>query len=73
MGVFVISSETNGGHEVLSSDTGRAFTHQEELIAALEYALTRPKSRDSSLLIRNSVRHLNFPEQLQKLCDVCLS
>lgn len=73
MGVFVISSDTNGGHEVLASDTGRTFTHQEELVEALKYALTRPKTWESSQRIRNSVRHLDFPQQLQKLCDLCLS
>lgn len=73
MGLFVISSNTNGGHEILKPKTGYVFTNQHQLVSALELTLNHPKTWDSSLQIRNSVRHLDFSEQLKKLCDSCLT
>ena len=73
MGLFVISSKTNGAHEILTPESGKIFENQEELVSALEAAMEKPKSWESSVKIRNSVRHLDFSDQLTKLCDLCLS
>jgi len=73
MGLFVISSKTNGGHEILTDENGITFESQDELVASLETAMKKPKTWVSSLHIRNSVRHLDFSDQLAKMCDLCLS
>jgi UDP-glucose:(heptosyl)LPS alpha-1,3-glucosyltransferase len=75
MGLFVISSKTNGGHEVLTSDSGMAVDpfNFDEFTAALETALVHPKTLGSAQIIRNSVRHLDFAEQLGKVCHICLT
>lgn len=72
MGLFVISSKSNGGHEILTAESGVVFETQDELISALETAMKKPKTWASSLLIRNSVHHLDFSHQLAKMCDLCL-
>ena len=75
MGLFVISSETNGGHEVLNRDSGIAVDpfKLDEFSAALQSALSHPKTLQSAQKIRDSVRHLDFSEQLRKVCDICLT
>ncbi len=75
MGLFVISSKTNGGHEVLNPDSGIAVDpfNLDELTAALEWALSHPKTPASAKKIRGYVRHLDFSEQLKKVCDICLT
>ncbi len=75
MGLFVISSKDNGGHEVLTPDSGitvdpfdlKSFT------ASLEKALKHPKTLEPAKKIRNSVQHLDFSHQLEKVCEICLS
>ena len=70
MGLFVISSKTNGGSEVLTHQTG-IVAH--DLFEGLEYALTsalsRPKTHQSAILIRNCVRHLDVTSQLAAYLD----
>jgi UDP-glucose:(heptosyl)LPS alpha-1,3-glucosyltransferase len=76
MGLFVVSSQTNGGHEILSSDNGAVIESLEDADAftdALEKALKAPKTWERSNLIRQSVQYLDFPNQLNLLCDLCLS
>lgn len=72
MGLFVISSKTNGGHEILTPENGTTFENQDGLISALESGMKKPKTWDSSLQIRNSVSHLDFSSQLEKICALCL-
>jgi UDP-glucose:(heptosyl)LPS alpha-1,3-glucosyltransferase len=75
MGLFVVSSTTNGGHEVLTQASGVSFDlgDCDAHVAALETALKHPKTKERSLAIRQSVRHLDFSHQLGQLCDLCLS
>lgn len=75
MGLFVISSRTNGGHEVLNPLSGAIIDHPLDpstLREALMIALSRPKTPASSLQIRASVEHLDFPNQLNAMVDACL-
>jgi UDP-glucose:(heptosyl)LPS alpha-1,3-glucosyltransferase len=75
MGLFVISSTTNGGHEVLNSDSGITIDpfDLDSFTAALEKALEHRKSLASAHRIRSSVEHLDFSNQLEKVCKICLS
>ncbi len=71
MGLFVVSSKTNGGSEVLTPATGYVFDN--DLPQALEIALMHPKTPERALKIRESVRHLDFSTQLKTYIDTCLS
>ena len=74
MGLFVVSSRHNGGHEILNADNGAII---EDLLSpdamkrALETAMQHRKTERSSGLIRNSVKHLDFSNQLKILMDSC--
>ncbi len=70
MGLFVISSKNNGGHEVLTPESGIAC---DSLDTALLSALSHPKNRFTAQTIRDSVMHLDFAHQLEKVVAVCLS
>jgi len=70
MGLFVISSQTNGGCEVLTEDTGRILDdlHDPTLFAStLRTALSHPKTRENALMIRQSIKHLDFSQQLRQM------
>lgn len=73
MGLFVVSSATNGGKEVLTKESGVVIDGNISFVAALEYALSKPKTLSSSQRIRESVKHLDFEVQLNKFCDLCLT
>ncbi len=63
MGLHVISSNQNGGHEVLAE----SFSNQDELISLLKKALHHPKTKESSMQIRESVRSLDFSNQINAI------
>ena len=68
MGLFVISSKTNGGSEVLTKDSGVIIDTLEDshsFTAALKTALTHPKKAKQAMHIRSSVQHLDFSRQLR--------
>lgn len=67
MGLFVVSSKTNGGHEVLIPESGIVGLEN------LEKAFDHPKSLESAQAIRASVKHLDYGSQLEKVCNLCLS
>jgi UDP-glucose:(heptosyl)LPS alpha-1,3-glucosyltransferase len=74
MGLFVISSKQNGGHEVLTKQNGKIIDDlfdTESIIEALNESLTHRKSKQSSIRIRQSVSHLDFSYQLTKLIKAC--
>ncbi len=76
MGLTVVTSKTNGGHEILKPETGIIIddlTSQDSLIASLQKALTRPKTLKLAKTIRNSVQSLSFENQLKELTDQCLN
>lgn len=73
-GVYVVSSKTNGGHEILSEENGTVIENlasPESIIAALENCLKFRKTASSAEEVRNSVAHLDFSNQLSKLIDAC--
>lgn len=74
MGLFVISSKCNGGREVLTQNNGTIIDdllNPDAMVASLSTAMKQPRSFEARLAIRNSVKHLDFPNQLQLLIDSC--
>ncbi len=74
MGLFVVSSKHNGGHEILNANNGAIIEElrsPDAMIAALQKALEKGKDQKRALLIRESVRHLDFSNQLKKLMRAC--
>jgi UDP-glucose:(heptosyl)LPS alpha-1,3-glucosyltransferase len=75
MGLYVVSSRTNGGHEILTQENGvviETLDSLEAIGAALEHAMQHPKNRKSSEKIRLSVKHLDFSNQLAQFTNLCL-
>lgn len=73
MGLFVISSRFNGGHELLTPHTGTIIDdlHDPQCVAvAMRQALARPHD---PLLIRRSVEALDFSRQLDKMVRLTLN
>lgn len=70
MGLFVVSSNTNGGSEILKEGAVSSLDI-DDLKNALEKAMQHPKTKESALKIRNSIAHLDFSNQLTALLDVC--
>ncbi len=68
MGLFVLSSPSNGGSEVLRPDTGRVIEHEKDFHYAFDY----PKTLESAIRIRHSVKQLDFSNQLATLVDKTL-
>lgn len=72
MGLQVISSKSNGGHEILDSH------HQiienlfslESIADSLSKALISPKTTKSAGIIRESVKHLDFSNQLDTFVQI---
>lgn len=73
-GVHVVSSKTNGGHEILSEENGTIIENlasTQSIAAALDRCLKFRKTPSSAEKIRNSVSHLDFSNQLSKLIHAC--
>ncbi len=76
MGLFIVSSSYNGGKEILQKDTGTVIgelTSPESVAAALRTALDKPKNALSALKVRNSIKELDFSNQLDKIVRSTLS
>lgn len=76
MGLFVVSSKSNGGHEVLTEESGALIEDlksPESLAVALSRALLHPKTWVRSKEIRRSISHLDFSNQLNTLIETTLS
>jgi UDP-glucose:(heptosyl)LPS alpha-1,3-glucosyltransferase len=74
MGLWVISSKTNGGHEILTPNNGAIIDNLldvESVKDALLSALSRPKTSLSALAARRSVESFDFSRQLNTLMDAC--
>lgn len=72
MGLFVVSSKSNGGHEVLKKENGVVIddlSQVDSVAAALSQAMEAPKTWVRSQSIRDSVSHLDFSRQLSTYID----
>lgn len=75
MGLFVVSSKTNGGHEILKEETGTIIedlSSIDSLRTSLDFAMTHPKTWVRSQMIRDSVKYLDFSNQLSTYIDLSL-
>ena len=75
MGLFVISSKSNGGFEVLSKQNGAILEDLHNPLSwqrALEKALCHPKTKKQALSIRQSVKNLDFSHSLSKIIEKTL-
>lgn len=75
MGLYVISSKTNGGSEIITDTNGCVLFNIENAGAfaeALEKAIEQPKTAPRAQEIRKSVSHLDFSRQLSRLIDATL-
>ncbi len=73
MGLFVISSKTNGGHEILTKQNGAVIENlldPESIASSLDLAFRKTPSSASA--IRATVSHLDFSRQLANLVDGCV-
>jgi UDP-glucose:(heptosyl)LPS alpha-1,3-glucosyltransferase len=76
MGLFVVSSKFNGGNEVLTEQTGAVIEELDNptaLCSALRAALSRPKTRMTGQLIRDSVSSLDFSNKLNQIVSTTLN
>jgi UDP-glucose:(heptosyl)LPS alpha-1,3-glucosyltransferase len=74
MGLFVISSKSNGGSEILSEPCGSLIenlTDPDSIIEALDRAVSFRKTRDSALRIRELAKPYEASIQVGKLIDAC--
>jgi UDP-glucose:(heptosyl)LPS alpha-1,3-glucosyltransferase len=76
MGLFTISSKGNGGHEILNPENGIVVESVEDSISfsqTLEAALAFRKTASSAYKIRQTVKHLDFPNQLRCITEVTIN
>lgn len=75
MGLFVLSSQMNGGHEILSNTNGEVIQSLYDIDSFAEQLKTRlnmKKTPESALAIRTSISHLDFSIQLNTMIESCL-
>ncbi|MCX6990736.1 MAG: glycosyltransferase family 4 protein [Chlamydiae bacterium] len=75
MGLTVISSKYNGASEILTKESGHIIEELFDpysILSCLENALITPKGHLSAGIIRQSIRNLDFPNQLGKMVDKTL-
>lgn len=71
MGLSVVSSKHNGGHEILTKENGfviENLTQIESVVAALQSCMNRTHSASQ---IRESVKYLDYANQMRELMRVC--
>ncbi|MFZ0566278.1 MAG: glycosyltransferase family 4 protein [Chlamydiales bacterium] len=75
MGLFVISSPFNGGSEVLTETSGSIIeepTSPDSVASSVKTSFQFPKSFERARLIRNSIKELDFSNQLDKIVQKTL-
>lgn len=72
MGVFVITSKYNGAKEIINSQNGKIIDMQDinGFSKHIENAMKTKKDQTLAKTIRQSVEHLDFSKQLDKLTKV---
>lgn len=74
MGLFVVSSKTNGGSEILSKQGAiiEDLASIDSICDSLKQAMKHKKTPQSARIIRNSVAYLDFSVQLEKFVETVL-
>jgi len=76
MGLSILSSRFNGGHEILKDFSGIVINdlfNKESLALDLKKIFERKKTESSTFAIRESVKHLDFSHQLNTIVQNTLS
>ncbi len=71
MGLFTITSNANGASEVIESGSGIIIKDLKDIESIKEAMLTALKPHLSKRQIRDTVRRLEFENQLKKIIDIC--
>ncbi len=74
MGLFVISSQFNGGSEILTSQSGIVINElqsPDSVASALQEAIRHPKTIRSAIMRRFLVERLDFSHQMKALIEAC--
>jgi len=72
MGNFVLTSQSNGGNEVLTNQNGTIIKDldcTDEWIEKLGIAFNHLKTKERAVEIRQSVKHLEFSNQIDKIIE----
>jgi UDP-glucose:(heptosyl)LPS alpha-1,3-glucosyltransferase len=72
MGLFVLSSQSNGGHEILTPQNGLVIDNlfdPDAMVHALEESLFHKKTDFSAHANRQSVQYLDFSHQMRLFVD----
>lgn len=75
MGLFVISSKTNGGHEILNEERGAIIpdiSNPESFVLTLSKAIAHPKTWIHSQKIRKGVKNFDFSQKITTLINTSL-
>lgn len=75
MGVPVVTSQYNGGCEILSPINGSVVSSLDDPVvfaSVLKSSLLRPKIQSSACTIRDSVKHLDFSRQLRMITETTM-
>jgi UDP-glucose:(heptosyl)LPS alpha-1,3-glucosyltransferase len=75
MGLFVVSSSSNGGSEVLTKENGtiiESLVNIDSIFLSLKKALDNKKTLQGSQKIRDSIKHLDFSNQLNLFLETLL-
>lgn len=75
MGLYVVSSKTNGGCEILTEKSGTTIDclgSPDSMAEALRRALKHHKTKGQANEIRLNVKHLDFSNQLTQITQQCL-
>jgi len=72
MGVFTLTSEFNGAKEILNDENGMIadILDINSFTKAIEFVMKTKKDTIRAKMIRNSVEHLDFSKQLNKLIKI---
>lgn len=74
MGLFVITSDFNGGSEVLTKDTGRVLLNfEDDLVKSLKKVFTMSIDYERRLMARKSIAHLDLNCQLDKIVELTVN
>ncbi|MDB2613647.1 glycosyltransferase family 4 protein [Chlamydiales bacterium] len=75
MGVYVVSSKTNGASEILNAENGSIIPSLDEPLSfaeILKKALCRSKTLESASLIRHSIQQYSLQNQIGKMINETL-
>jgi UDP-glucose:(heptosyl)LPS alpha-1,3-glucosyltransferase len=73
MGLYTVTSSANGCSEVIKDEAGYIIKDLRIIDSIIEAMRTALNKHLSKREIRESVKHLNFSIQLNKIVDICIS